>query len=156
MDYQKLIKRLVRNNVRFVIVGGFAAVLHGSSVMTEDLDLCASFREDNVINLLQAFKDIHPEHRLIGKTRPITESAKQLSACSNIYLKTDLGYIDVLSQLPGIGTYEEIIPHTILISLFDMDCRVLDIDTLKKAKKLMKRPKDKETILQLDAIKERS
>jgi hypothetical protein len=155
MDYQGLIKRLVENEVQFIIIGGFAAVLHGSSVMTEDLDLCVSFKKNNIEHLLKAFKDIHPEHRLIGKTRPVDESAERLSAYKNLYLKTDLGYIDLLSELPGIGEYEEIIEHTIIISLFDMNCRVLDIETLIKAKKGMKRSKDKETIVQLKAIRER-
>lgn len=155
MDYQKLIKRLIENEVQFIIVGGFAAVLYGSSVMTEDLDLCIPFEKNNIQRLLNAFKDVHPEHRLIGKTRPIEEITEILSSYKNLYLKTDLGYIDVLSELPEIGTYEKLVAHTIVISLFGMNCRVLDIDTLIRAKKQMKRSKDKETVVQLKAIKER-
>lgn len=155
MDYQGLLKRLVDNRVQFVIVGGFAAVLHGSSVMTEDLDLCVLFEKENISRLLNALKDVHPQHRLVGETRPVRESAEKITYYKNLYLKTDLGYIDVLSELPGIGEYEELAAHAIVISLFDMNCRVLDIDTLMKAKKQMKRSKDKETVVQLKAIKER-
>jgi hypothetical protein len=155
MDYQGLIKRLAENEVQFVIVGGFAAVLHGSSVMTEDLDLCVSFEKNNIQRLLNALGDIHPVHRLIGETRPIVESSERLSTFRNLYLKTDLGYLDILSELPEVGSYEEISCAAVVIDLFDTKCRLLDVDTLMKAKAKMKRSKDKETIIQLKALKER-
>ena len=46
-DIQRLLKLLTENDVEFVIIGGFAAIVHGSSMVTEDLDLCISFSENN-------------------------------------------------------------------------------------------------------------
>lgn len=154
-DYQKLLKLLVDNDVQFVIIGGFAAVVHGSSIMTEDLDLCISFEKDNIECLLNAFRDIHPQHRLIGRSRPLIESAEKLAKLKNLYLKTDCGYIDILSEVSEIGNFKEVYRNSVEIPLFGMKCRVLDIDALIRSKGVMKRSKDKETIVQLRAVKEK-
>jgi hypothetical protein len=36
----QLIERLAGANIDFVIVGGFAGMLHGSTLVTRDLDVC--------------------------------------------------------------------------------------------------------------------
>jgi len=124
-------------------------------MVTEDLDLCISFSVNNLKKLLNAFQGINPEHRLIGTTRSLDPPSK-LAKLKNLYLKTDLGYVDLLSEVSGVGGYERLKRHSTVIDLFGLKCFVVDIDTLIKTKKAMGRPKDKETILQLEAIKERS
>jgi molybdopterin-guanine dinucleotide biosynthesis protein len=39
-DFESLLSRLIDHHVDFVIVGGFAAVAHGSSLLTQDVDIC--------------------------------------------------------------------------------------------------------------------
>jgi adenine deaminase len=46
-----------------VIVGGFAATLHGSSLVTRDLDVCAILSDQNVEKLRDALRDLQPTHR---------------------------------------------------------------------------------------------
>ena len=155
-EIEKLLKLLTENEVQFVIIGGVAATLHGSSMVTEDIDFCVPFTVDNMNVLLRAFKDIHPTHRVIGDDRPLTESAEDLSAFKNLYLKTDLGYIDMLSEVKGVGDFKAVKQASVEAELFCAKCPILDLDALIDAKKQMDRPKDKETVIQLEAIKERS
>ncbi len=153
-DFQRLIGLLAENEVRFVIIGGFAASLYGSSCVTEDIDLCIPFDAENMQSLLNAFRDIHPAHRLIGKSRPLDEGADQLSRFKNLYLQTDLGSIDLLSEVAGVGRFNDVMEHSVEIELYGMPCCVLDIESLIRTKREMARPKDQEAIRQLEAIKE--
>jgi len=61
---ESLVERLVRHQVEFVIVGGFAAVAHGVSLVTQDVDSCCPFTPENLLRLQRAVGDLHPFHRL--------------------------------------------------------------------------------------------
>jgi hypothetical protein len=64
VQLNRLIERLCDAGVDFVIVGGFAGVLHGSSLVTRDLDVCAVLSAQNIAKLRTALGDLHPIHRL--------------------------------------------------------------------------------------------
>jgi len=152
-NFEKLLKQLSDHNVTFVLIGGFAATAHGATIVTHDLDICAPFSKDNSEKLLNALLPIHPILR--DSERPLRETPESLSLYKNLYLETDYGALDILGSVTGIGVFSEVANHCIEISLFNRTCRVLDIDALIRAKKAMNQPKDKETIIQLNAIKER-
>ncbi|MFH1654469.1 MAG: hypothetical protein ABIE74_10525 [Pseudomonadota bacterium] len=154
-DFKNLLVRLEENKVEFVIVGGFAATLHGTTLLTQDLDICAPFTESNMVRLLSVLKQFNAKHRMIGKTKPLNESAGELSKFKNLYLITDAGYLDILGQIKGLGNYGDLLKHSIGIKLFDSTFSVLDIDGLILAKKQMDRIKDKETVIQLEVIKDK-
>ena len=60
----QLLLRLADSGVDFVIIGGFAGVLHGSSYVTRDLDICAVLTPENVKRLQTILGDLHPLHRM--------------------------------------------------------------------------------------------
>ena len=64
VQLNRLIERLCDAGVDFVIVGGFAGMLHGSSLVTRDLDVCAVLSAENIAKLRAALGDLHPTHRL--------------------------------------------------------------------------------------------
>jgi len=57
IDINRLLQRLCDADIDFVIVGGFAATLHGSSLVTRDLDVCAILSNENVEKLRDALRD---------------------------------------------------------------------------------------------------
>ena len=64
---QSLHRRLERfadANLEYVVVGGYAGVLHGSSLVTNDLDICAVLSPENVQKLRSVLADLHPMHRM--------------------------------------------------------------------------------------------
>lgn len=149
----ELLKRLIDRRVEFVVIGGFAATIQGSSVVTHDLDICIPFTKENLARLLSALTEVHPRHR--ENKHALSTDPTALARYKNLYLLTDWGPIDVLSVVAELGTYQDLQTNTVEIDLFDRRCRVLDIDALIKSKRAIARPKDKEVILQLRAIKER-
>ena len=60
----QLLQRLADGGIDFVVVGGYAGVLHGSSYVTNDLDVCAVLSEANVEKLRAALGDWEPVHRM--------------------------------------------------------------------------------------------
>jgi hypothetical protein len=80
---------------------------------------------------------------------------ESLAGFRNLYLITDLGQLDVLSEIAGIGEYSTVERHTIQVDLEGTPCRVLDLDTLIAAKKAMNSPKDRLMAKELEAIRER-
>lgn len=152
-NYERLVELLLANEVDFVLIGGFAAILHGSSMMTEDLDVCIPFNIKNCENLLKALKNIHPMPR--PKRFPLDMTAQQLSKLKNLYLDTDLGPIDFLGSVAELGTFEYLKNHIIEIDLYAHKVKILKIESLIASKKALGRPKDKQVIFQLMAIKDK-
>ena len=85
-----------------MLVGGFAAFAHGSSLQTRDVDICIRLSTENLMRIQTAFVDLHPVHR----SRPDIPLALTPDECSrfkNLYLKTDLGIIDCLGEVLAVG-----------------------------------------------------
>jgi hypothetical protein len=74
----------------------------------------------------------------------------------NLDLKTDWGILDCLGEIKGVGNFGEVQKHTTIAELPFGNCRVLDLDTLIRAKQAMNRDRDKITVKELQAIKDRT
>lgn len=147
-----LLQKLADAGLEFVVVGGFAGVLHGSSYVTDDLDICAVLSAENISKLRTALGDLHPVHRITHKKLSFLDHPPAGQPLANLYLETDAGVIDVLGSVLGLGTFEEMYGDAIEISLFGRRCRVISMDDLIKAKEAMGREKDLLTAKELRAI----
>ena len=56
-DFREFIELLNKNNVRYIIIGGYAVVYHGYVRSTNDIDIWIDIREDNIKNVLNALDD---------------------------------------------------------------------------------------------------
>ena len=152
-DFLNLLERLVRAGVDFVIVGGFAGVVHGCTYVTQDVDICCDFSPANLISLQEAICDLHAVHRMTPKRTKLKLTEKTCGQLKNLYLDTDIGQLDCLSFIDGVGDFHQVELASKSIEVENMQIRVLSLDALIKAKKAMNRPRDTEAILQLEAIK---
>jgi hypothetical protein len=60
----RMLQKLIEGKVEFVLVGGYAAVAHGASLMTRDLDVCSPSSVENLRRLSAVLEDVHPLHRM--------------------------------------------------------------------------------------------
>lgn len=134
-----------------MLIGGFAAAVHGVTLLTHDIAVCVPFNIENASRIINAFKDYSPKYR--DNKLPLTSDVKYIADLKNLYLVTSLGSIDMLGFVGGIGSYTEVIHHVIEIEIFERRCKVLNIESLIKAKNAMGGPKDRETVAQLNLIK---
>ena len=155
-DLAQILTRLIEHRFEFVIVGGYAALGHGSTYMTFDVDVCAPCEMSDLENLSRlhaALADLHPQHRMGPVDRPFIFPPRSVEETGNIYLKTDLGQIDVLGRIE-LGDYPFVLAHSVTVKLPFGACRVLDLPTLIHSKKTTARPKDLLVAQQLSAILE--
>jgi hypothetical protein len=152
-NLKELLKNLLGHDIDFVLIGGFAAVVHGSTLVTQDLDICAAITEEQVAKLREALKDLHPRHRMNPNIRQsFLEYPKEIKGINNIYLETDLGILDILSETQPAGSFDNIRSRSVEISLYGHKCKVISIDDLIKVKESMKRPKDLQAAQELKLI----
>ena len=151
-----LLKRLLDNEIDFVLIGGYAAVVHGSSHVTHDLDICAVITEQELIRLKTALKDLNPQHRMNKSFQPSLEVfPKPGEKLDNYYLKTNAGILDILSRVAPVGSFEDIKNNAIEIKIFDHICKVISLDDLIKVKQSMTRDKDKIVLKELLTLKQK-
>ncbi len=150
-----VIGRLVTAEVDFVVIGGFAATVYGSTLVTQDVDICCSFTQENLLRLQKAMSGINPVHRMTPKRLPLVLTPENSRDLKNLYLDTDLGVLDCLGDVSGIGNFETVKEASVLIETESLKFRILSLDALIEAKKAMNRPRDKQTLAILMALKER-
>lgn len=148
-----LIKRLTDHGVRFVLIGGYAAALHGSDLMTQDLDVCASMDEENLARIIAALRGLNPTFRFHVKTIPLHDDPKSLFGVKNLYLRTDLALLDILGEVSGLGGYAELEARSNVHQIHEVSFRLIDLDALITAKKAAGRPKDQLAVMHLEAIR---
>jgi hypothetical protein len=155
-DDPSLLVRLRNHQVEFVIIGGFCGIMHGISLVTKDLDICCRFTPENLFRIQAAVKDLHPFHRLAANPLPLELTEELCSRLKNLYLQTDLGKLDCLGEVKGVGDYEAVVARSVVHKLSYGDFRILDIDALIAAKEAVGRERDLAAVRQLRAIKERN
>lgn len=152
-SFESLLERLIQHNVEFVVVGGFAAVAHGVSLLTQDIDICCRFTPENLLKLQDSLSDLHPVHRMTPKRLAVNLTATNCTGLKNLYLDTDYGQLDCLSEVLAIGDYDDVLQQSVAVRLPFGHVRILDLNALIKAKKAMNRPRDHEAAEQLEAIR---
>jgi len=137
-----------------VIVGGVAAAIHGSSLLTSDLDVCYARDSANLKRLAEALQSVHARLRNAPEGLPFILDAETLRRGLNFTFATDIGDLDLLGEVRGVGHYEEVLAGSITVELFDYRFAVIDISKLVIAKRAAGRPKDLMALPELEAIQE--
>ena len=150
----ELLKQLVEHDVRFVVVGGVAAIAHGSARVTEDLDICAPLNHENAVKIIRALSHANPRWRMRPDLPGVTPDHPQLKGLKNMYPATDLGQLDVLGELMGVGGFVEAEGESEETTIAGVRCRVLNLDRLIEAKRAAGRPKDRVALRELEVIRE--
>jgi hypothetical protein len=150
-----LLSRLKEQKVEFVIIGGVCGVLHGASLVTLDLDICCRFSRENLRRIEAAVKDLHPRHRLTANKLPLELTDELCDSLKNVYLNTDLGILDCLGAVAGLGDYEQVLQQSIPHNTSYGEFRILSLDALIAAKSAVGREKDLDAVRLLRAIKEK-
>jgi predicted nucleotidyltransferase len=153
-DFRSLLAALAGTKTEFLIVGGVAAIAHGSARLTADLDIVYRRTSDNFHRLASALKDLAPYLRGAPPGLPFRWDGETVAKGLNFTLITSLGEIDLLGEITGGGGYDELLPHTIVLDLFGIECRCLGLKRLIEVKRAAGRPKDLEVIAELEAIRE--
>ena len=148
------LKALTDGKVNFIIVGGFAAVAHGWLQITQDLDLCYERSPENLKRLAVTLAPYHPRLPGVPGDVPFLLDERTLLQGMNFTLQTDLGDIDLLGDLSGVGQFPEVARDAVSLSLFGSSCKIASLETVIRSKRAAGRPKDLYSLSELEALKE--
>jgi hypothetical protein len=148
------INLLNQSEVEYVVIGGVALVAHGSARATFDLDICYKRSKGNIERLCRALQPFHPRLRGAPRDLPFRFDPKTVRAGLNFTLATDLGDLDLLGEVGGLGFYDEVYKSSQLKKVEKIACRVLSLDGLYRAKSVTERNKDIEALKEIKGLKE--
>lgn len=154
IQVEQTLRALIEHQVDFVVIGGVAISAHGSSYLTFDLDLCYSRTLENLKRLAIALVSYHPRPRDFPTDPPFVWDEQTLQQATNFTLATDLGNIDLLGEVAGLGDYVRVQGQSIQMTLFDLACQVLSLDALIISKRAAGRTKDLLVLPELEALRE--
>lgn len=154
-DFKTLLSKLSENDFDFVLIGGFAASAYGSTYVTYDLDVCAVLTPGNIEKLRKILEDLHPQHRMMIPKKSFSEIPENLDGINNLYLSTDAGVLDLISNVVGVGDFSVVSKSAIEILILGNRCKIISLDDLIKCKKTLKRPKDLLVADELEVIREK-
>ena len=133
-DFKEFIKSLNNNNVKYLIVGGYAVALHGHPRYTNDIDIWIELSQTNAKNLVKAL-DQFGFDSLKLKEEDFLEPERVIQ----------LGYpprrIDILTSIKGVD-FNECFKSRIEVKIEDISVNFIDLENLKKNKKATGRFQD--------------
>ena len=142
-ELPRLLEPLVRHGVEFVLIGGMAGIARGSTYPSYDLDVVYARGRVNVSRLVAALREVGV--RLRGAppelTFPLDERAIENGA--NFTFITPYGDLDVLADVAGIRSFDELVKAAEEMEVHGVSVRVASLDHLIAMKRAANRPKDK-------------
>lgn len=150
---EQLLKALADQEVKFIVVGAYAAIMQGSTLRTDDLDICYERTPQNYQKIVRAIAPFRPRLRGMPENLKAPFDEKSLAQGTNFTLITDLGSLDLLGEMSGVGGYREIVGDAKVINLGSVSCQVASLDTIIQSKEAADRPKDRATLPELKALR---
>jgi predicted nucleotidyltransferase len=154
-EFARALKTLIEGNVRFIVIGGWAATIHGSVRVTYDLDVVYSRDRENIRNLAMCLAPFNPYLRNAPPNLPFRFDEKTIRNGLNFTLTIqELGDVDFLGEVAGGGTYPELFPFSEEVESDGFRYRCVTLERLIQLKRAAGRPKDFEVIAELQSILE--
>lgn len=153
----ELIRVLHEHEVRFVLIGGLAATLHGSAHPTFDVDITPDPTPANLARLSSALRALDARIRIDGMPDglPFDHDASSLARLTMLNLVTRAGDLDIALHPAGITTFADWDAHAIDLVVLGVPVRVARLDEIIRSKEAAGRDKDRVTLPLLRALRDR-
>ena len=142
VDLSAILEGLIDAGIKFILVGGLAAVVQGAPVTTMDVDIVHNQSYDNIARLLSFLNSIGACHRRLDD-KIIEPKERDISGMGHALFTTRLGPLNVLGMIEQGKTYEDLVEHTVEIKFRGHTIRVLDLKMLIELKKTSQNPTDR-------------
>jgi hypothetical protein len=147
---------LVTHEVRFVVIGGYASVLHGSALFTYDADVCPARDPSNLAHLCAALIEMDARLRVVDEPEGVPFSCSEpfLAQMTMLNLTTTFGDFDLSLRPSGFGGYEDLIEQALEFDVGGFVVRVASLDDIIESKEAADRAKDRAALPQLYALRD--
>jgi len=154
MSLLSMIAGLLEAEVRFVVIGGVAATAHGATRVTNDLDICYDTTPDNLKRLARLLASWRGYPRGADPGLPFIMDEVTLRRAPVLTLTTAQGDLDCFDAVAGVGTYAAAAKAAERVTMDQLTFQVLGLSALIRAKRAAGRPKDREALVELEALRE--
>jgi hypothetical protein len=148
------LQTLHRHDVRFVVIGGVGARLHGSPTVTRDTDICYERSPENLERLAEALEDLGARLRGVDEAVPFLLDAKTLGAGDHFTFRTRAGDFDALGTPSGVAGFDELAERAKPFDIDGITVLVASIDDLIRMKRAAGRAKDLIEVEVLSAVRD--
>lgn len=148
LDLARLFETLQRHNVTYVLIGGLAALYHGSPFPTEDADIVPATDTDNLTRLAEALRELNARIRTesIAGGVPFRCDSTTLAAAQMWNLTTDAGDLDLAFRPSGTAGYPDLHRDAVEADLYEATVEVASLADVIRSKQAANRPKDQRTL----------
>lgn len=142
---QEILRVLDRHGVRYVLVGGLAAVLHGAAHVTTDVDVVPEDAQANLERLSAALRELDARIRMTGEPDgiPFDHSAESLSRVRVWNLQTSMGDLDITFQPSGTRGYDDLRRDVITMEIRGVEVPVASLADVVRSKEAAGRARDR-------------
>lgn len=147
-----LLSRLGAAEVDYVVVGGFAGLVHGMTLPTRDLDICYSGEHRNLERLGQMLVDLGARLRGVAADIPFVPDGRTLRRTQILTLDTPDGPLDLLVDPSGSPGYAALSERALRVEWAQTTIKVASLEDLIAMKRAAGRPKDLLALEELEAI----
>lgn len=156
LDPGCIFRVLAEHEVQYVLIGGLAAVLHGSPAMTNDADIVPEHAEENLVRLSDALRSL--DARLRADTDPdgiaFEPHPALLAQMAIANLTTRCGDLDLAFAPAGIEGFAELVGSAEVFEIGGHVVRVASLNHIIRSKEAADRPKDRAVLPILYALRE--
>ncbi len=157
-DPSGLLRVLKRHDVSFVLIGGMAAILYGSDLVTMDIDVTPQRDTENLERLAGALKELEAKIRTEGSGEDLAFSpdADFLQKMEMLNLTTKFGDLDVVMSPAGLGSYSEIVKRSTSLTIEGVTIEVASLGDIVHSKEASNREKDRAALPALKRLLRRT
>ena len=148
-----LLRLFVERGVDFVVIGGVALVVHGSSRFTRELDVCYATDPTNLDLLGSALVELQARLRGVEEDVPFVPDGRALRRTGILCLETREGPVDLLFQPAGAPPYDELRRRAVRMDLGGFGVLVASLDDLAAIKRAAGRPIDLIDLEEIEVIR---
>jgi hypothetical protein len=149
-----VLRILVEHGVRFVLIGGFAAAIRGSPVITGDVDMCYARRDENLERLAAALDELGAKLRGAPSDVAFQLDARTLREGDHFTFATNAGALDCLGTPAGTDGFADLDASATDEDLDGLVVRVASVDDLIRMKRAAGRPQDLIAVEWLAALRD--
>jgi hypothetical protein len=144
------LRALDRHGVRFVVIGGLGARLHGSPTVTNDTDVCYDRSPGNVGRLAAALVELRAELRGVDEDLRFRLDAPTIARGDHFTFSTAAGNLDCLGTPAGVDGFSGLAEHAQPYEVEGLRVLVASIEDLIRMKRAAGRPKD---LIEIDVLR---
>jgi hypothetical protein len=158
LDPAEVLGTFARNEVEFITVGGFAALLHGAQRTTKDIDLCVKWSTENLERVAAALRELRARLK-VDSYIEVPIDVVLLGRMEVATWRTRSGDVDVLMGIPRdarweLARYEELRERGRVIALGELEVPIAALEDIIRSKEIADRPADREALPELRRLRE--